>query len=372
MDYTPFSYRSRHYVLLSFIALALCMLLTACDMSGSTSSSNYGTGGNGSGTGNSNGGSAGSTGPIGTGTQGVQVFVEPDAGDRVITNAIDGAKQSLWLEMYLLTDRKIINALESAAHRGLDVRVMLEAHPYGSGGSLSPRGTLDKLSAAGVKAQPTSPIFSLTHEKGMIIDGNTAYIMTSNFTLSALGGSSQTQNREYGIVDTNQQDVQGVINIFNADWNHSNAQVNDPNLVVSPENSRQDFISLINAAHRSLAIEAEEMQDDEVEQALVSAAKRGVQVQVILPAPTGSSGDSNSQGIATIKQGGVTVKEDPRLYMHAKIILVDGQKAFVGSENISTASLNRNRELGIVVADQNVLNTLQQTFQQDWGDSTTT
>jgi phosphatidylserine/phosphatidylglycerophosphate/cardiolipin synthase-like enzyme len=55
--------------------------------------------------------------------------------------------------------------------------------------------------------------------------------------------------------------------------------------------------------------------------------------------------------------------------MHAKIIVADGQKAFVGSENISTASLERNRELGLIVSDQNVLTTLQQTFQQDWNDS---
>jgi phosphatidylserine/phosphatidylglycerophosphate/cardiolipin synthase-like enzyme len=63
----------------------------------------------------------------------------------------------------------------------------------------------------------------------------------------------------------------------------------------------------------------------------------------------------------------VQVKEDTQLYMHAKIIVADEQKAFVGSENISTTSLDRNRELGVLIADSNVINTLQQTFQQDWG-----
>jgi len=207
----------------------------------------------------------------------------------------------------------------------------------------------------------------------MIIDGTTAYIMTSNFTRSALGGygsgSRYQDNREYDIVDTNPQDVQAVIAIFNADWNRTTAQFNDPNLVVSPVNSRNDFTSLINSAHHTLLIEAEEMQDSSIEQAIVSAAQRGVQIQVILPAPSGSSGDSNSQGIDNIKQGGIQVREDPRLYMHAKIIVVDGHEAFVGSENISSYSLDQNRELGIIVSDQDVLNTLEQTFQGDWGDS---
>jgi len=310
----------------------------------------------------------------GSGVQGIQLYVEPDAGDSVITDAIDSAQKSVWVEMYLLTDRKIISALEEAAHRGIDTRVMLETHPYGEG-SASPTETMDRLDAAGVQTKATSPNFSLTHEKGMIIDGKTAYIMTSNFTLSALGVSKSTLNREYGVIDNNPQDIQGVIDIFNADWNRTTVQLSDPNLVVSPINSRQDFASLIGSAHKSLQIEAEEMQDNDIEQALVSAEKRGVSVQVILPSSSNSSSDSsgsnsgNSAGINTIEQGNVQVKEDPHLYMHAKIIIVDGQKAFVGSENISAASLDSNRELGVIVSDQNALNTLQQTFQQDWSAS---
>ncbi len=204
----------------------------------------------------------------------------------------------------------------------------------------------------------------------MIIDSKTAYIMTSNFTRSALGGYSNgngLNNREYDIVDTNAQDVQAITAIFNADWNHTTASFNDSNLVVSPVNSRADFTNLINSAHHTLLIEAEEMNDSAIEQTITSAAQRGVHVQVILPAPRSSSGDSNSQGSATIKQAGVQVREDSHLYMHAKIIVVDGQEAFVGSENISSQSLDQNRELGIIVSDQGVLNTLQQTFQGDWG-----
>jgi cardiolipin synthase len=355
---------SKHKIgIISFtcsILLALGLLLAGCTVAISPG------GGSSTGTGSSNSCQGNCT--PGTGVQGVQVFVEPDAGAHVITDAIRSATKSVWVEMYLLTNRAVINALEDAVNRQVDVRVMLEPHPFG-GGSVSPTETMDRLRAAGIQVKTTNPNFALTHEKGMIIDGSTAYIMTANFTASALGGSSSVQNREYGIIDSNPQDVQAVDDIFNADWNRTDVQLNDPNLVVSPINSRNDFTSLINSAHNTLLIEAEEMQDSAIEQAIASAAQHGVHVQVILPAPKGSSGDSNSQGIAAIKQGGVQVSEDPRLYMHAKIIVVDGKEAFVGSENISTRSLDQNRELGILVSDQNVLNTLQQTFQSDWGDS---
>lgn len=175
----------------------------------------------------------------------------------------------------------------------------------------------------------------------MVIDNTTAYIMTSNFSNAALGTGSFTKNREYDIVDTNTPDVQAVEAIFQADWNRSSASFNDPNLVVSPVNSRNDFNALISSARHTLLIEAEEMNDSAIEQALVTAAQHGVQVQVILPAPGGSASDSNSRSISTLKQGNIQVREDPRLYMHAKIIVIDGTEAFVGSENISSQSLDQ-------------------------------
>ena len=104
---------------------------------------------------------------VGSGVQGVQVFVEPDDGEQVITNAIGSAQKSIWLEIYILSDRNVIRALEEAANRGLDVRVMLEPHPFGGG--TSPSKTLDTLAASGIKTQFTNPSFSLTHEKGIPI-----------------------------------------------------------------------------------------------------------------------------------------------------------------------------------------------------------
>src|SRR5438132_473332 len=359
MFHTSRKYRTGLISLTYLVVVALCILLVGCDISISGPGTGTGTGGTGC-QGNCT---------TGSGVQGVQVFVEPDAGEHPITDAIASAKKSVWLEIYLLTDRNVIRALEEAANRGVDVRVMLEPHPFGGG---SPSRTKDQLKAAGAKVEDSDPSFALTHEKGMIIDATTTYIMTSNFSRAALGGSSGSsgfRNREYDIVDTNPQDVQAVSAIFQADWDRTTAQFNDPNLVVSPVNSRNAFNALISSAHSTLLIEAEEMNDTALEQALANAAQHGVHVQVILPSPSGSSGDSNSQGIAAIKQGGLQVREDPRLYMHAKIIVVDGQKAFVGSENISTQSLDQNRELSIIVSDSGVLHNLALTFGQDWGDS---
>jgi len=62
------------------------------------------------------------------------------------------------------------------------------------------------------------------------------------------------------------------------------------------------------------------------------------------------------------------------LYIHAKVIVADGgsesARAFVGSENFSTASLGENRELGIVIQDQKIIAQLMKTFAADWRDAT--
>jgi phosphatidylserine/phosphatidylglycerophosphate/cardiolipin synthase-like enzyme len=45
---------------------------------------------------------------------------------------IRDATRSIWLTMYLLTNRTIIHALEYAHASGVQVRVILEPHPYGT------------------------------------------------------------------------------------------------------------------------------------------------------------------------------------------------------------------------------------------------
>ena len=74
---------------LTYLTIAmLCLFLVGCDISIGTP------------TGTSTSSGCQSNCTIGSGTQGVQVFVEPDAGEHPITNAIEAAKKSVLLEMY--------------------------------------------------------------------------------------------------------------------------------------------------------------------------------------------------------------------------------------------------------------------------------
>jgi phosphatidylserine/phosphatidylglycerophosphate/cardiolipin synthase-like enzyme len=285
-------------------------------------------------------------------------MVMPDDGTGAITSPMRTARRSIDLTIYLLTNHTIIHDLEYAHARGVQVRVIIEHHPYGdSGSSSSNQSAYDQLYAADIPIHWSNPAYSLTHEKTMIVDGTTAYILTMNYTKSAFKA-----NREFGVADTNAADVQEAEAIFNADWNTQPYTPHDPNLFLSPVNSRAHTLALIARATRSIEVYAEEVQDPEVEQALVQAAQRGVQVRLI----TNSGDAANGQGVNVLQSGGVDVHEIKKPYVHAKAIIVDDHWAFVGSENISTSSLDNNRELGVLVNDQNSLSRLTSTFEQDW------
>lgn len=292
----------------------------------------------------------------------MRLFVEPEAGVDPVVRFIDRAQHRLDVAMYLLTDREVQSALESDAKRGVRVRVMFEEHPYGTGpGNQSIH---DSLRLAGIQVAWSPGQFQLSHDKYALADGKVALVGTANWTYSAF-----TRNREYFVEDTDSTDVGQLETLFNSDWGRQTAQLTDAHLVVSPINSRPDFVALINSAQRNVRVEAEEMQDPGVEDALIQAAKRGVTVQVILPRPDPGRHDPNLIGEQRITNGGVAVRTLRTPYVHAKSIEIDSHEALIGSENVSAPSLDDNREVGLLISDQTAIQQLRETFNHDWGHS---
>jgi len=286
------------------------------------------------------------------------LFIEPEAGTQPVVSALRQAQSSILMKMYLMTEREVIAALKDAVARGVSVRVMLEEDPYGE---LSNEALFRDLQAAGVQVRWDNPTFRLTHEKSIVVDERLALIMTLNQTHSAF-----TSNREYGIIDTDPNHVAEIVEFFNADWERRAPTIGAPGLVWSPVNARERMLAIIDGATESLDLEQLEMQDGEVEDRLIAAAGRGVRVRVV----TSPGMEANQPGLERIAAGGVEVRYLTSPFVHAKIIIADGRRTLVGSINISTASLDFNRELGIIVDDEAVLEALGSTFERDWAAAT--
>lgn len=292
-----------------------------------------------------------------TAEENLSLFIEPESGTTPLVDAINSAQKEVLLEIYLLSDKNIIGALENANSRGINVNVLIECHPFGGGGINEE--TIKELVSKNIKNKCTSSKFALTHEKSMVIDGTSALIMTQNLTTSSFA-----KNREYGVIDTNKADVDEVKNIFQSDWEDTSYIPKDTHLVVSPNTARPALTDLISSAKSEISIQMEVIDDEAITNLLVDKAKVA-KINIILPSLKQLS--ANKKDIDKLKKGGVNIKSLSSPYMHAKMILVDGLKAYIGSVNLTSASMDENRELGIIVSQNNILESLNQTFTSDWG-----
>jgi phosphatidylserine/phosphatidylglycerophosphate/cardiolipin synthase-like enzyme len=60
------------------------------------------------------------------------------------------------------------------------------------------------------------------------------------------------------------------------------------------------------------------------------------------------------------------VRKLAKLRLHARVIVRDGSRAFVGSQSLRWAELDRRREVGVIVTDPRIAKRLQSVFEADW------
>lgn len=287
----------------------------------------------------------------------VTIFIQPESGRKPIIDAINNAQKEILVAVYLMSDKEIIQALSNAKKRGVNVDVMLEKHPFG-GGNLNNKTKTD-LESNNISFSWTNPSFTLTHEKAIVIDGILAFILNQNLTTSSF-----TKNREYNVLDLNPEDVKEIRNMFINDWERKPfTPSKTTNLIVSPINSRSAVATLINSATQTIDLELEILVDEQLA-SLISEKAKTIQIRLITP--TFSQISANEKNARKLKESGVLVRTLSSPYVHAKLILVDGKKAYVGSVNLSPQSMDENRELGIILSQSQSLQSLSSTFESDW------
>jgi cardiolipin synthase A/B len=283
------------------------------------------------------------------------LIVEPEDGRAPLLAEIDAATRTIDLLMYILSDQIIIDALVAAEDRGVELRVILEKHPFGGAGDAE--SMTAQLLRAGAEVRHASDHFTFSHAKALVIDGEVALILNLNLARSAF-----ERNREFGVISTWPADVTAVQEAFDADW-EDRSHADDSPVVFSPDESRAELAGLIAGARRSIDIYAEVIRDRDVIERLLAAEARGVAVRIVM-SPDAAA---DSVGVAErLAAGGIELRYATDLYIHAKMILVDGQAAFLGSQNLTETSLDENREIGIVVEEDAIIVRLTTLFESDF------
>ncbi len=142
------------------------------------------------------------------------IIILPDDTKKPIVDAIDAAKKSIKIKMFVFSDPDLINATIAAKKRGVDVQVML--NPARRSGEEDNADTRKQLEAAGIEVKDSNPAFGLTHEKSMVIDEEVAFIKSLNWATKNL-----TVTRDYAVTTNHKHEVDEVVAGFVADWDRT-------------------------------------------------------------------------------------------------------------------------------------------------------
>jgi cardiolipin synthase A/B len=283
-----------------------------------------------------------------------EVVVLPDDGIDFYIQELDAARSSIDLYVYLLSNQRIVDALIRAERRDVDVRVMLDPVPYG--GARTEVDTFRTLDAAGIDTRWSSGDFRFAHVKTLIVDRSVVLVMTHNLTDAAF-----STNRGFAVLSTDALLVDHAVAIFDRDWAGMGDVPAGP-LVTSPETSRSVLIDLMGDAKLTIDIYAEALTDTEVVSVLLRAVERGVRVRLVM---SDQNGLENPEA-ELLALGGVEVRTVGHLYIHAKMVLVDGERVFLGSQNLTANSLDNNREIGLILDRPSILARARAAFDRDF------
>jgi cardiolipin synthase A/B len=293
------------------------------------------------------------------------LVVEPQAGYQPVYDFISGARRSLDMTMYQLADTKAQDALKAAAKRGVKVRVLLDSDTQSGGNSTMNQAAYSDLTTSGVEVR-WAWSGTLWHQKSISRDGAAAAIMTCN-----LYAPYYPAVRDFVVFTSNRATVAGMGATFDKDWQStsspptSGVTPSESDLVWSP-GAQAPLVDLIDSARSGTTIWAEDEQLDSqpIQQALVSAAKRGVTVNFLM---TYSS--DWASGLTALSSGGVHVRvyqPNAPIYIHAKVLTVNDDTAYEGSANFTTAMTDQNRNVGIITKDTGVVRGIRSTIASDF------
>ena len=291
------------------------------------------------------------------------LIVLPDNTAKPILDALDAAKKSLRVKMFLFSDPALLQAVISAKQRGVDVRVML--NPARRSGKSENTLTRKHLQAAGIDVIDSNPVFDVTHEKSMVVDDKVAFIQSLNWDLKNLTGT-----RDYAVVTDHAREVAEVIECFEADWARKVFNVDHTTrLIWCNGNGRDRIARFIDDTKHTLFLQNERYQDAVIIERLVRAKMRGVKVHVMARPPHKLKREKLSEGVGGLRimdDVGIKVHKLKHMKLHGKMLLSDNSRAIVGSINLAPGSFDSRRELAIEVHSPEIVEQLRKIAHHDW------
>jgi cardiolipin synthase len=324
--------------------------------------------------------------------------------------AVATAKDSINLETYLFDQdplgMKFAEQLIAKQKQGVQVNII-----YDCVGTLgTPQAFFDRMQEAGIRLlpfQPVSPLHRMwrwrinnrDHRKILVVDGKVAFAGGVNIT-AAYASSSQFRSKgeagpKVGWRDTHIQiegpAVAALQWMFLDNWasqKEGDIPARDYFPELAPAGTKmlrvlrsqpgsnlevfKAYVVAIVGATKSIHITAAYfVPDAQMTKALLEAAKRGVDVKIVLPNVSDSwaAYHAGHSSYAKMLKAGIKIYELKTSVLHAKTAVIDGSWSTVGSTNMDTRSFLHNKEVNVVVMGDAFGKELESAFQEDLKDS---
>lgn len=329
--------------------------------------------------------------------------------------AIRKAKDHINLETYIIEDdevgRKFSELLIERQQEGIQVSIL-----YDSVGSLNtPRAFFEHLEASGIRTLQFNPVNPLEgknkswldhrdHRKLLIVDGRVAFLGGINISSVYSGGSAR---RSKPVVDADGKkkipwrdthvQIEGPVvaeyqKLFLDTWQQQKAEPLSggqyfPKLgeagkeIVRAVGSSADepysriyvtLVSAINTAATSIYLtNAYFVPDPQLLDSLKDAARRGVDVRIILPSHTDfwAVFHAGRSHYTELLRAGVKLYERQGALLHSKTALIDGVWSSIGSTNLDWRSFVHNNEIDAIVLGDGFAQQLQAMYDDDLKES---
>lgn len=324
-------------------------------------------------------------------------------------SAIAKAEDHINLESYIIEDdaigRQFADLLLEQQRRGVQVNIIYDSF----GGINTPPAYFDRLKEGGIEVLEFNPINPLSgnapwqinnrdHRKLLVVDGQVAFIGGINISSVYSSGSvvRRSQKKPPGQPaawrDTDLQ-IEGPVvgelqKLFMATWEKQRGtplaernyfpdlKAQGKDIVRAIGSTPDDPYSLIyltlisaigNAERQVHLTHAYFIPDPQLLKALVDAAGRGVDVQLILPGHSDSAltFHAGRSHYATLLKAGVKIHERRGALLHSKTAVIDGVWSCVGSSNLDWRSFIDNDEINVVVLGREFARQMEEMFAKD-------
>lgn len=281
--------------------------------------------------------------------------------------AIDAAKESVYLEMYIflndIQEFNFYNLLIKKAEEGLKVCLILDSF-----GSLHlGKNSTHKLQSAGVEVLFMSSLLHRLHRKILIIDEEKAFLGGVNLNAGARTWNDLSFMLKGKI-------VKRIVRVFAQDYAYTGGKYDallsknkkfifhktrtwlvEHSPLTKVFGMKNAYKEHINTATSTLTLVTPYFVPKRFLISLLhQAVLKGVDVNVLVPVHVENNfiTKTNYFYMNRISKMGVNFYLQPEMN-HAKIMIVDGREALVGSQNLDFLSFDFNSEIGVFFKDAN-------------------